>query len=137
MAAQPKDLSESFSKSIVNGFDTEPPTPMDLYQDPKPLNLDFARIAANRYHKLRKDLHIGLHPSKNAFTFYEPRYGDTYNVFLDSADNFEVAYRYISGRNDANNILTYDTLELPAYHRKLIEEIIWNGNRNPNYNRSQ
>jgi hypothetical protein len=74
---------------------------------------------------VREDLHIGLHPTKNAFTFYEPRYGDTYNVFLDTENNFEVAYRYIDGRNDANNILTYDSLtELPTYHRRIIEEII-------------
>ena len=105
---------------------------MDLYPNPNPTNLDFVRIAASRYHKLREDLHIGLHPSKNAFTFYEPRYGDTYNVFLDAANNFEVAYRYISGRNDANNILTYDSLvELPAYHRKLIEEILWEWKSKP------
>lgn len=81
---------------------------------------------------MQKDLHIGLHPTRNAFTFYEPRYGDTYNVFLDEHDAFEVAYRYMNGRNNANNILTYDSLpKLPAYHRKLIEEIIWEWKSKP------
>ena len=63
---------------------------------------------------------------RSAFTFYEPKYGDTVNVFLDHHDQFHVAYRYINGRSDESNIITYDSLaELPSYYRQIVEDIIW------------
>lgn len=59
----------------------------------------------------------------NYLRYYDPRYGDTYEIYVDQTGKFHSACRSVEalGRDS----IFYDTLEeIPPFHRAAIELMI-------------
>lgn len=55
--------------------------------------------------------------------YYDQRYGDTYEIYLDAEGGFLSAARSVD--KIGNRPIFYDSMEdIPAYHRSVIEGLI-------------
>lgn len=64
---------------------------------------------------------------KSQLTYYDRRFGDTYEIFLTPTGEFSSVLRYVEavGRDP----IVYDFLsEIPAAQRNAIECLIWKNN---------
>lgn len=67
------------------------------------------------------------------FRYYDPRYGDTYEIYLDNDGNFQTAARSVEviGRD----VIYYDSLaDIPPLHRNAIEQLIFERQKKENGN---
>lgn len=57
------------------------------------------------------------------FTYSDPRYGDTYEVYIDHEGHFHSARRS-TGPLSRDATYYYDLMDIPAYHRNEIVGLI-------------
>ena len=56
-------------------------------------------------------------------TYYDSRFGDTYEIHVDEDGEFESAYRFPD--RIGFNPIVYDSIhEIPSFHRRAIEELL-------------
>lgn len=61
--------------------------------------------------------------NESRISYYDHRFGCYYEILLDNDLEFEIAYRY--GDHIGKNAIVYDSVEeLPAWHRRAIEDLI-------------
>lgn len=67
------------------------------------------------------------------FRYYDPRYGDTYEVYLDHDGNFQTAARSVEAIG--RDVIYYDSLsDIPPLHRNTIEQLILERQKKENGN---
>jgi hypothetical protein len=64
---------------------------------------------------------------KRRLSYYDSRFGDTYEIHIDEEGEFESAYRF-PDRIGFSPIIYDSVSEIPSFHRRAIEDLLAKNN---------